>query len=214
MHNVHNMMICACRVFALRVTVKAAATSLVMALEQELSKKTPASRWHNRSSMMFQSADVSKGASRLDWFACHMTNPQTKNLDFRGFDSSRFLSPRCGFLLTKLEYPNSSGFLVLWILSACTGRIAVLSRRCERYASKPPPRSVMKGALSLGGGGHGPGRGARPGGRRRCVAAACPAACPSRGRLAGLPPLAPRPGWSRPARAFGCSSASKPSAAR
>ena len=44
-------------------------------------------------------------------------NPQTKNLDFGGFDSSRFLlmiSPE------QIGFPKNldSGFLVLWILGS------------------------------------------------------------------------------------------------
>ena len=51
------------------------------------------------------------------------TNPQTKNLDFRGFDSGRFFFYRVDFPLTdRIPQNLDSGFLVLWILGMWTGR--------------------------------------------------------------------------------------------
>ena len=52
-----------------------------------------------------------------------MPSPHTKNLEFKGFDSSEFSAFRAGFSLGAGQFPSlfDSEFLVVWILSMRIG---------------------------------------------------------------------------------------------
>ena len=68
-------------------------------------------------------------AASLRWLSrperlYYTANPQTKSLEFQGFDSVRFLIFRMEFPGPKREFPRNldSDILTLWILSMWTGR--------------------------------------------------------------------------------------------